>query len=88
MDMAKRSVSMVPNCPCCKDWMSETRGRITVCRFSDGTVHAAPDMWIGARASRIEAENPGMSVMDAFAWAWKQWAWNCEQQAKFDAQAA
>jgi hypothetical protein len=87
MDMAKRNIkangTMIADCPCCKDWQGETRGRVSLCRFTDGTTHAAPEMWIASRSTRIEQANPRLSAMEAWAAAWSDWATNCEMQARF-----
>jgi hypothetical protein len=92
MANAKRTAGttgkMIADCSCCKGWQAETRGRIAVCRFSDGVTHAAPEIWIASRANRIEQENPGMSPLDAWGWAWQQWAFNCEVRAVAEQAAA
>jgi len=86
--MAKRSMKaaagkMVADCPYCKAWMEETRGRVDLCRFTDGVTHAAPEMWIAARADRLEREH-GMGPMEAWQWAWMHWAFNCGTLAQVE----
>lgn len=81
--MAGATGKMVANCPYCKDWEGETRGRIVRCRFSDGVTHAAPEMWIAARADRLEREH-GMGPMEAWGWAWMHWGFNCGTQGQVD----
>jgi hypothetical protein len=87
MDMAKRSKAaagkMVADCPYCKDWQDEKRGRISLCRFSDGVTHAAPEMWIASRADRLERER-GMGPMESWQWAWMHWAFNCGTLAQVE----
>lgn len=72
-------------CPCCSDWKNETRGRIVSFTMANGTMHYAPDMWLGSRARRIEQQT-GEKPLDAFMIAAGQWAEQCELQQQFEAQ--
>lgn len=75
--------ALIPNCPHCKEWASETRGRISRFRMADGSIHAAPEMWLMGRAQRREAE--GYKPLEAHMIAMGDWTEQCDLRARVEA---